>query len=194
MLWLGAAAVLVPAAAAALLARLCGAHVTGATVVGLLAGLSAPLIEGCLLGMGSPPILTQGMPLAACLGGAVLGALSANRIPREQLVFGFLDAIGLGLVACLGAVRGMSAGLPASGCLALGCVLGLAPGIVRDLLSGESPKAIEADCYASASILGVVVTMACGYYADIARWACVLAGTLSCVLLRSFRLRREALR
>ncbi|MDR1856299.1 MAG: TRIC cation channel family protein [Desulfovibrio sp.] len=190
--WLGAAGIFVPAAAAGLRARQCGSHFTGAAVLGCLVGLSAPLFMDCLLGMGVPAILTRETPLGATALGGVLGALFGAFNPATSLVFGCLDALGLGLVACLGSLQGLAMGLPATGCLILGCVSGLIPGILRDMLDGEPILALESDFYVSAAILGQVLTIGSCFYSHMPRWACVLLGALVCAMLRGVRIRREA--
>lgn len=171
------------AAAASCRSRACGNHVTGAAVLGCLAGLAAPLLRDCLLGLGALP-LNRGEYLAAAVLGALAGALLGNLSGRAGRFFYWLDSLGLALAACVGTSRGLAFGLGLSGCLLLGVLAGLAGGLVRDMALGDVARAVEESLYATAAALGALLTLALLLYVPLPDWQSVLAGAALVLLLR----------
>lgn len=171
------------AAAASCRGRVCGSHVTGAAVLGCLAGLAAPLLRDCLLGFGALP-LNRGEYLAAAVLGALAGALIGNLSGRAWRFFYWLDSLGLALAACVGTSRGLAFGLGLSGCLLLGVLAGLAGGLLRDMALGDMARAVEESLYATAAALGALLTLALLLYVPVPDWQSVLAGAAFVMLLR----------
>lgn len=69
-----------------------------------------------------------------------------------------VDALGLGLFTVTGINKGISAGFDeyAFFCGFLGVMTGVGGGILRDILSGQTPIVLQRNIYVSASILGAV--------------------------------------
>ena len=140
--------------------RMFGGHFTGAVVLGFLCGMCAPLLRECLLqSSGVRLILSELSGLA--LSGGVAGALT--RLPRisrhGSKAFFLSDSLGIGLTSCLAVVSGVSSRLPAVGSLALGLLIGLAPGLLRDMALGDVAQAVEEDWYATSLALGCMLTI-----------------------------------
>ena len=106
--------------------------------------------------LGATPVfwITSPEYLQACV--AVSSAVFfLGHIPqsREALLLRF-DAIGLALFAVLGADRTLAmAGGPVAA-VAMGIVTATFGGVVRDVLSGESPGILSREVYASAALAG----------------------------------------
>jgi uncharacterized membrane protein YeiH len=176
------------AAAASGLARAGGSRSGGALALACLAGTAAPLLRDTLLGL---PLLALDQPayLAAALTGGLAG-LPLPRLRRAGLCLALADALGLALATGLAAAKGAVLGLGAAGVLLLALLSGLAGGLVRDTLLGNTALAMEEDLYATAAALGAVVSLACVWHARLPPWQCALAGAACILLLRAFRLRR----
>jgi len=69
-----------------------------------------------------------------------------------------VDAIGLGLFTVTGINKGISAGFEEYPffCAFLGVITGVGGGILRDILSGQTPIVLQKNIYVSASIAGAV--------------------------------------
>lgn len=64
------------------------------------------------------------------------------------------DTIGIGLYTVVGVEKGISAGLPAVMCIAVGTMSACFGGVIRDILCGEIPVIFRKEIYATACILG----------------------------------------
>lgn len=64
------------------------------------------------------------------------------------------DTIGIGLYTVVGVEKGISAGLPAVMCVAVGTMSACFGGVIRDILCGEIPVIFRKEIYATACILG----------------------------------------
>lgn len=78
-----------------------------------------------------------------------------------QKYINIFDAIGLGFFSVIGVQVSIAAGFGENGflCICLGMTTGCGGGIIRDLLSRETPYVLKKHIYAIASILG-----SCVYY------------------------------
>lgn len=141
-------------------ARILGAHITGALVLGCLCGIvGAILREAFLHGAGGTgPIVAQvpGDALAGSLGG--VAALYIYK-DRGYKIFFWLDAASMGLASAVGAIYALpELGIVAALCL--GLINGLAPGLIRDMALGDTAMMVENDWYATAAALGCIVAIA----------------------------------
>ena len=73
-------------------------------------------------------------------------------------IMNFLDAVGLGLFTATGVNMAISAGFGNNGflCAFLGVITGVGGGILRYILSGQTPVVLRKHIYACASIAGAV--------------------------------------
>ena len=173
------------AAAASCRARSTGAHFSGAAVLACLAGLAAPLARDALLGLGAVT-LNQGEYLAASVCGGILGIM-VGQSGRGWQAFFWLDALGLGLGAGVGAVKGVTAGFGPTGSLILGGLGGLAGGLVRDICLGDMARAVEEDMYATAAALGSMLALILLLIAGLGPWQSALCGSVLVLALRGMR-------
>ncbi|MDR2573421.1 MAG: TRIC cation channel family protein [Desulfovibrio sp.] len=176
------------AAAAACLGRVRGGHVSGAAVLGCLAGLSLPLLRECLLGM-SAYALDSTPHLAAAVFGSLAGLAAARLSMRFRGVFYWLDTFGLALAAPVSAVKGAEAGFGLTGALLLGLLSGLAGSLARDMALGDTARAVEEPLYATAAVLGILPAQALLLYGLCRPWQAALAGAAVIALLRFSRRR-----
>ncbi|UZX15975.1 trimeric intracellular cation channel family protein [Thermus sp. PS18] len=182
LVWLGT---LVFAATGALKGVEKGFDLLGVLVLATVTAVGGGSIRDVLVGT-LPPTALHNEPL---LWSVVLTGLLVFRFhPRvqamERLIY-YLDTLGLGLFAALGAERGLASGLGPFGVALAGTLSGVGGGVLRDVLSGEVPGILyrAGDLYASAALVGALVVYALyGTHPE----GALFAGTLATVLLRIF--------
>ncbi|MDR2820433.1 MAG: TRIC cation channel family protein [Desulfovibrio sp.] len=184
------------AAAASCKGRISGNHFTGSAVLGCLSGMIVPLVRDGVLGFPAA-VLNRGEYLACAVIGALAGALITVLPPkvipwlarREWQFFCLFDTLGLALSTGVGTVTGLAFNLTVTGSILLGVLSGLAGGMLRDMILSEPARAIEEDYYATAAVMGAVLTVALFLYARCSDWQAALAGAALTALLRLRRRR-----
>ncbi len=181
LVWLGT---LVFAATGALKGVEKGFDLLGVLVLATVTAVGGGSIRDVLVGT-LPPTALRNEPL---LWSVVLtGVLVFRFHPRVQALGPFiyyLDTLGLGLFAALGAERGLQAGLGPFG-VAWRALSGVGGGVLRDVLSGEVPGILyrAGDLYASAALVGALVAYALhGSHPE----GALFLGALTTVFLRVF--------
>lgn len=116
--------------------------------------------------------------LGVCIiAGALVWLLEADRWQLRSLLW--LDALGLGAYAVIGAAKAAAYGVPPVAQVAMGVLTATFGGIVRDLLAGRPSVVLGREIYISAAALGAavyVVAAALGVPTLIAGMAGVAAG------------------
>ncbi|MCR5563149.1 MAG: TRIC cation channel family protein [Desulfovibrio sp.] len=144
--------------AAACRARFCGAHFTGAAVLGIVCGLFGPLFREAIIHGGAAVVFSQDSLLAAALVGALTGAFTGRRLWADRLDL-LLDSSGLAVCACLAALCALPV-MGLGGAVLFGAMTGLLPGLVRDVALGDTARMVEESWYATAVVLGIVTCLA----------------------------------
>ncbi len=72
----------------------------------------------------------------------------------------YLDAIGLALFTLVGVQVALAHGLSFVGAIVLGCITGVAGGMIRDMLCGLQPTILKQDLYATISLAGAGIYIA----------------------------------
>jgi len=109
-----------------------------------------------------------------------------RRVGRLERPIYYLDTLGLGLFAALGAERALAFGLGFWGCVFVGTVSGVGGGVLRDVLAGEIPGIFyrNRDLYASAASAGAAVVFLIYTFAPAYSALAVVLGALVTVGLR----------
>lgn len=126
----------------------------GFILLGTAAGIGGGTIRDAVLGATPVFWITSPRYLLACV--AVSSAMFfLAHIPqsREALLLRF-DAVGLALFAVLGADRTLAMTGGPVAAVAMGIVTATFGGVVRDVLSGESPGIFSREIYAAAALAG----------------------------------------
>ncbi|MBB1273026.1 MULTISPECIES: trimeric intracellular cation channel family protein [Psychromonas] len=88
----------------------------------------------------------------------VLSVIWLHHIHRFPVfLLPLLDAFGLAIFTIIGAQKALSFGFTGPVAIGMGCITGVAGGMVRDLLSGQIPFVLQKEIYATASILGATL-------------------------------------
>ncbi len=152
------------AAASALHARHASCAPAGACALGVLCGLLGPLLRAVFAGQQPLPAFILGEPYypAAVFGGALLGAFLGRYRWTEGRLYPLLDAAGLQLLACSGVlVARYWPSLSSLGILLLSVVTAFVPGLLRDTALGDTAALADEPAYATAPLLGALLTIAC---------------------------------
>ena len=142
------------------------------------AGLGGGIVRDVLIGA-TPPVGVSDWRLltAACAAGLLTFFFHPRMSSIERYVL-LLDAVGLGLFAVAGTLKALELGTTPLTAVLVGVLTGVGGGVLRDLLSGTSPRLFtEREWYATPALIGVTV-YAMAWSADlggpVATWGCVL--------------------
>lgn len=128
----------------------------GAYVLGLVTAIGGGTTRDLLLGVlpfwmenASYLIVTAIALLAFVFWGRLI-----VRMGHTLLLF---DSIGLGLFVVIGIDKTLATGLPYWVAIVMGMISGSVGGVIRDILSNETPLIFRKDIYAMACILGGLI-------------------------------------
>jgi uncharacterized membrane protein YeiH len=145
------------AATGALAAARTRQDVVTALFFAAMTGVGGGTLRDLLMGV---PIFWMEQPnyIAVCLGSGLFVWLIG---PPEQRLGAllWLDAIGLGAFAVLGAAKALHHGEAELVAVVMGVITVAAGGIVRDLLAGEPSILLRREIYITAAVLGATVAV-----------------------------------
>ncbi|MEM9394798.1 MAG: TRIC cation channel family protein [Pseudomonadota bacterium] len=130
----------------------------GAIVLALVTAVGGGTLRDLLIGRFPVFWISDPTYLATAVPVGLLTWLIACRIPagggRRLRLLLYLDAIGLALFTLIGLQIALNAGVSELMAVILGCVTGIAGGMIRDVLCGLQPSVLKEDLYASISLAG----------------------------------------
>ena len=130
--------------------------IAGFVLLGTATGIGGGTIRDAVLG--DTPVFWVTSPgyLLACVAASVAVFFLAHvPLTRESLLLRF-DAVGLALFAVLGADKAIATGAGPVAAVAMGVVTATFGGIIRDVLTSESPAILSREIYATAALAGAV--------------------------------------
>jgi uncharacterized membrane protein YeiH len=157
--WLDIVGVAVFAATGALAASRKQMDIIGFGLLAALTGLGGGTVRDLILDRPVFWLLDQTY-LAICLGVASLCFFAAHLIQRRYPVLLWLDAIGLAAYGVLGAHVAFEAGAGVIVAAALGVITATFGGLMRDVVSQETPLILKQELYATAAVCSAVVYLA----------------------------------
>ncbi|WP_413699806.1 trimeric intracellular cation channel family protein [Psychromonas sp. KJ10-10] len=113
---------------------------------------------------------------------AVISVYWLHRIHRFPVfLLPIFDAFGLAIFTIVGAQKALAFGFSGPVAIVMGRITGVVGGMIRDLLSGQIPFVLQKEIYATASILGAVLYVACHYFglSQIIAMLIAMLGTLT---------------
>ncbi|MBP1627640.1 MAG: putative rane protein [Holophagaceae bacterium] len=131
--------------------------ILGVLVLSVFTGVGGGILRDVCLGITPPFVFTHEIYLGICLAGGLLVFFIAPHIARWWQLVKLFDAIGLGVFAAIGAMKGHQHHLGLIGVVMIGTVTAVGGGVVRDILVTEVPAVLTSDFYATAAALGALV-------------------------------------
>jgi uncharacterized membrane protein YeiH len=168
--------VFVGAFSGALVARRHGYDITGLWGLALVTGLGGGIIRDLCLQVGPPLTLTEFAYLPVVAAATLAGAFYGNRIDPRRAPIVFADSIALIVFAVAGSLRTITYDFGAWSTVLLGVVTAVGGGVLRDVLSGDTPMIFRrGELYAFAA-LGASLAMVLAEAGGLSRGAMVLIG------------------
>ena len=130
--------------------------ILGVLVLSVFTGVGGGILRDVILGTYPPAVFTNEIYFIVCLAGGLLVFFTAPRIARWCNLVKVFDAIGLGVFAALGALKGFEHGLGPIGVVMIGTMTAVGGGVIRDILVSEIPAVLATDFYATAAALGAL--------------------------------------
>ena len=162
--------------------------ILGVLVLSVFTGVGGGILRDVILGAYPPAVFTNEVYFLVCLGGGLLVFFTAPRIARLWNLVKVFDAIGLGVFAALGALKGYEHGLGPLGVVMMGTMTAVGGGVIRDIMVSEIPAVLSSDFYATAAALGALSLWACQAAGVGDELSLLIAATLT-ILLRLLAMR-----
>lgn len=147
-------AVAVFAVTGALVASRKQMDIFGFVLLGTVTGIGGGTVRDVMLG--DLPVFwvkDQSYLIVCSIVAAVVYFTAHIPQSRYRMVL-WLDAVGLALVAVLGAERGLAANAGPVVAISMGVITAAFGGIIRDVLGGESPLILRREIYVTAAMAG----------------------------------------
>jgi len=126
----------------------------GLMVLATMTGIGGGIVRDILCGSLPPAALRNEIYFFVCIAGGLAVYFLAPRIARRWDIVLFADAVGLGVFAGIGGIKGVDMGFGFMGIILLGTLTATGGGVIRDILVSEIPMVIRSDFYATAVIIG----------------------------------------
>lgn len=181
--------VFIDALTGALVARRYCYDIMGYWVLALVSGLGGGIIRDVSLESGPPLALVEPTYLPTVAVATLLGAFFGPKIGPLRKTTIVVDAIALGNFAVAGSLRSLDAGLGVWPVVLLGMVTAVGGGMIRDLLTGDTPLIFRrGELYALAA-LGACIVVVIVRELGVPREVTVVSGLTTGVGLRLASLR-----
>jgi len=135
--------------------------ILGVLVLSVFTGVGGGILRDMILGVVPPAVFTHEVYFLVCLAGGLLVFFSATHIAPWWNLVKVFDAVGLGIFAALGALKGYEYGLGPIGVVMMGTMTAVGGGVIRDILVREIPAVLTSDFYATAAALGALSLWGC---------------------------------
>ncbi len=152
----------------------------GVITLAVAAGLGGGIIRDLLLQRYGIYALENPRLLFAVLIAAVLAFFFFGAVSRVKPLLVVVDALALGLFACVGTDKALLAGLAVLPAILLGTITSVGGGMIRDVLTDEVPQVLRpGSLYATAAVLGATT------YVSLVAWLNVVkpVATIAVILL-----------
>ena len=164
--------------------------ITGFVLLAVATGVGGGTLRDLVLGLTPVFWVREPAPVLLCAAVGALGFFFAH-LPASRLrLVLWCDAVGLSVFSVLGAERALDAGAHPAVAVALGVATATFGGMLRDILSGESPLILRREIYVTAALMGALVFLI-AVHVGLAREIAVAAGGVACFALRGVALVRN---
>ena len=130
-----------------------GYDLFGGFVLAWVTAVGGGTLRDTMLGV-TPFWMTSPIYLLCTFLALILVQLLASLMNKINTAWVFFDTLGLALFTMAGLQKTLDCGQPMWVAIMMGCITGVAGGVVRDVLASISPVIFQKDIYAMSSILG----------------------------------------
>ncbi|MFO7896515.1 MAG: trimeric intracellular cation channel family protein [Candidatus Cloacimonadales bacterium] len=151
--------------------------ILGLLVLSVVTGVFGGVIRDLIIGDTMPLAFRDERYLLIAILGGMLVFFAAPKIARQWNVVRYLDAVGLGIFAAIGATKALHYGAGPVGVIMLSAITATGGGMIRDIFVQEIPAVLRRDFYATAAILGAISLLCLdflGYSENLQILACTL--------------------
>jgi uncharacterized membrane protein YeiH len=153
----------------------------GVLTIALVASTGGSMLRDGVFLQRTPPVLTNPWYIPLIVTATVMAGLFLRRLTQTVLVnrvINTIDAVGVPAFAIVGLQLSLQRGIPLPGVVLVGVANGVGGGILRDLLIGDTPTALQpGTIYVSGVIvicvLFLVLTYGLGLSNDFAAWSMI---------------------
>lgn len=135
----------------------------GVFVIALVTGTGGGTLRSILMGDVPPAVFTDASYViiaAVATPCATLFPMFWKKFSREV---SFMDALGLGVFACIGTQVAMDHGLVWWASAGMGMITATFGGVIRDILRAEVPLIFRREIYATAALIGALLLLGMEY-------------------------------
>ena len=161
----------------------------GVLVLSFAAGNSGGITRDLLIGAVPPGAVADWRYLGVSLLAGIVTFYFSPLIVRMSNPILVFDAAGLALFAVTGASKALTHGLNPVMATALGVVIGIGGGMVRDVLLAEIPTVLRAELYAVAALVAAAIVVI-GHMLRLPVAPVTGVALFSCFFLRVMAIRR----
>lgn len=144
--------------------------IVGALVLACVCALGGGTVRDILIGADPVFWSTDPIYMSTIVPGTLIAILLIHNIPPGKgilwRILDITDAMGLALFSILGAQKAFAFGLPAYSAVIMGLITGVFGGILRDVLTQETPLVFRGQIYAIAAIAGAILYSILRLYTD----------------------------
>lgn len=126
----------------------------GISFLAVITAVGGGTTRDVLMGRTPPFVFVDYNYIYISVFAAFLVFMFHKHIAKTLTLLIYMDALGLGVFNIIGISVGLNHGIGYLGSIALGVMTGTGGGMMRDVLTGETPFVLKREIYASACILG----------------------------------------
>lgn len=131
----------------------------GVIVFAITVGCAGGMIRDTLLGATPVSAFTNGSyVLISAITGIVVFFVAPYVVGKWKIIL-YADALGLGVFTVIGVQKAFFLGLGPVGIVLSGVLGAIGGGVLRDVFSKEIPMVLKSDFYATASIIGALLSL-----------------------------------
>ena len=159
-----------------LVARRLRYDITGLWALALVTGLGGGIIRDLCLQVGPPLALTEPAYLPTVAVATIVGAVYGHKVDQTRRSIVMIDAVALTTFAVAGCLRTINYDFSAWSTVLLGVITAVGGGVIRDVLTGETPMIFRrGELYAFAA-LGASLAMVLVEYSGAPQGMLVIVG------------------
>ena len=128
----------------------------GGFVCGFAVAIGGGTIRDVMLGV-TPFWMTSSIYYTCTIIALLVGILFSKKLSRMENAWLITDTLGLAMFTIAGLQKTLQYGHPFWVAIVMGCITGVAGGVIRDVLLNQEPIIFQKDIYAMASVAGGLI-------------------------------------